>query len=774
MSSPPADRQLGAGRVLSHLTVMVALSAVLGLLVGGLAIPFAGALGIASKGATKGLDSLPAELKTTALPQKTVMLSAGGQPIATFYDENRSNVTLAQIAPVMRKAIIAIEDYRFYQHGALDLKGTLRAFVTNKTNAGSVQGGSSITQQMAKLTELQQAKTTAQRKAATADTYQRKILELRHAIAFEQQYSKDWILNRYLNIAYFGDGAYGIQAAARHYFSVDAKDLNLTQSAMLAGLVKNPVGFDPTNNPAAAKSRRDVVLNRMAQLNVVTAQEADASKAQNLGLQLSPTRNGCVSSQAAFFCDYALRYLEADPSLGKTVEDRKQLILAGGLTIKTTVDLRFNKQANAAVAAHVQPTDNAIGALAMVQPGTGNVKAIAQSRPMGRDKKNGQTYLNYVVPSNLGDSGGFAAGSTFKVFTLATALEQGMSPRETIRSPNSITLKQNTFEDCNGPYSNSGDYKVGNSTKSPPAPDMYSGTQDSVNTYYIQLEQRTGICEPYQLAKKMGVQLTNPDLERVPSFTLGVDSVSPVEMAEAYATVAARGMHCAAKPVTEILNSAGKVFKTYQPTCDRVMSEYTADTIADIMRGVMEGGFGNALQIDKPSAGKTGTIQDNKAVWFDGFTPALATVAMVAGANAEGTPITLNNQTVGGSYINTAFGSTVAGPIWGDAMKAIQDDLPDQDFTKPGSEPAAAGSTTVPSVVNMSLGQARQVLSSQGFVPVVGTAVDSARNAGVIAGQRPDGGFQVAAGSQVTVFPSNGSQVPRQKGPRKPRRPRGT
>ncbi|MCW2758533.1 MAG: glycosyl transferase, family 51, partial [Nocardioidaceae bacterium] len=415
---------------MSHLGVMIAVSVVLGLLVGGLAIPFAGALGLASTNAAKGLDNLPAAMRTTALPERTRMLSSGGKVIATFYDENRTNVKLDQVAPVMQKAIIAIEDYRFYQHGALDLKGTLRALVTNKTSGGTVQGGSSITQQMAKLTNLQNAKTSAERKAAVAETYQRKVLELRQAIAFEQNYSKNWILERYLNIAYFGDGAYGIQAAARHYFSVEAKDLTLPQAAMLAGLVKNPVGYDPTDNPAAARARRDVVVDRMAQLNVISDADRDAVKAQTLGLTLSPTRNGCLASPAPFFCDYAYRYLLADPSLGKTVEDRKELIYAGGLTIKTTVDLRYQKIADQSVSAHVDPTDQAIGALAMETPGKGDVKAIAQSRPMGRDKKLGQTFLNYVVPSSLGDSAGFQAGSTFKLFVLSSALEQGISPYE--------------------------------------------------------------------------------------------------------------------------------------------------------------------------------------------------------------------------------------------------------------------------------------------------------------------------------------------------------
>ena len=660
----------------------------------------------------------------------------------------------------MRRSIVAIEDYRFYQHGALDLKGTLRAFLTNQAgNGGGVQGGSSITQQMAKMTQLAQAKTSAQRKAATEDTYQRKILELRHAIAFEQNYSKDWILERYLNLAYFGDGAYGIQAAARHYFSKDAKDLDLAESSLLAGLVKNPVGFDPTSYPEVAKARRKVVLDRMAQLNLISQATADKIEAQGLGLQITSTRNGCVSSVAPFFCDYVLRYLLADPSLGKTVDDRRQLIETGGLTIKTTIDLRFQEAARKAVTAHVRPTDNAIGALAMVEPGTGNVRAIAQSRPMGRKKKLGQTFLNYVVPQSLGDSGGFQAGSTFKVFVLATALEQGIPPTTRIVSPNHIVLPQNSFPDCNGMYSNPGPYPVGNSTTAPPAPDLYTGTRDSVNTFYVQLERRTGLCEPFNLARKMGVELTSPNSERLPSFTLGVPSVSPLEMAEAYATFAARGVHCDAKPVTEILNSDGKVFKDYQPTCKRVMSEYAANTVSDILRGVMEpGGFGQALALNKPSAGKTGTIEDNKAVWFDGYTPKLATVAMVAGANSQGTPITLNYQTVGGVNAGRAFGSTVAGPLWGDAMKAIQKWLPYADFPPPGVSPNAStqATTGVPNVIDMTTAQALQTLRAAGFNPVVGSTIDSRRPPGVIAGQNPTGGL-LPQGSTVTIYPSNGA-----------------
>ena len=692
MPTPADDTHLTARKVLSHLGVMTGIAVVLGLLVGGLAIPFAGALGLASNQASKAVKKVPADLANGQLPQRSVMLANNGKVLATFYDaqQNRTNVDLDQIAPIMQTAIVSIEDDRFYSHGALDLRGTLRAFVTNQTS-GAVQGGSSITQQLAKQSLVSAADTAAERRAATAETYARKISELRRAIALEENHSKSWILNRYLNIAYFGDGAYGIETAAQHYFSVDAKSLNLQQAAMLAGMVKNPVGFDPTNNPQQAQQRRDIVLDRMAELGKITDAQATAAKKAGLGLQLTPNRNGCVSSQAPFFCDYALRYLLADPSLGKTREDRQRLLQTGGLTIKTTMYPKFQRQTDKAVSDHVYPTDQAIGALAMVQPGTGNVRAISQSRPMGRNKDKGETFLNYVVPSDLGDSAGFQAGSTFKAFVLASALEQGISPYTAIRSPDKITVAQNSFRTCEGPYTSSDSYTVGNSTESPPAPNLYTGTQDSVNTFYIQLEQRTGLCEPYKLAKKMGVLLTDPDTEQVPSMTLGVPSVSPLEMAEAYATFGARGIHCDAKPVTEILNSTGKTFKKYDDTCDRVMSQNTADTVADILRGVMEGGFGSALQNGKPTAGKTGTIQDNKAVWFDGFSPDIATVAMVAGANSKGTPITLNYQNVGGVYAGRAFGSTVAGPLWGDAMKGVSQYLSGQDFVRPTQNTAPTG-----------------------------------------------------------------------------------
>ncbi|MGO4258690.1 transglycosylase domain-containing protein [Marmoricola sp. RAF53] len=743
--------------VISQLAVIVALSVLMGILVAGLAIPFAGALGIGGKALSKGVKNLPEELAAEPLAQRTRVLDVDGKTIATFYDENRVNVTLDNVAPIMRQAIVAIEDYRFYQHGAIDLKGTLRAFLTNQANSGITQGGSSITQQMAKMTQLSQAKSKAEREAATADTYQRKIQELRYAIGFEQKYSKDWILERYLNIAYFGDGAYGIQAAARHYFSKNASDLDTAEAALLAGLVKNPVGYDPTRFEDKALARRNTVLRRMAQLKIIPAAEADQLQQKPLGLEVRPDRNGCLGSKAPFFCDYVRRYLLADPALGATVEDRKQLLNSGGLTIKTTVDLRYQKAADKSTAAHVLPTDNAIGALAMVQPGTGNVLAISQSRPMGRAKKKGQTFLNYVVDHKYGDSNGFQAGSTFKVFVLASALEQGLPTSTAFNSPPKISIPQNEFQTCDGPYPVYSDWSPSNSTTSG-RKDMYSGTQESVNTFYAQLEKKTGLCKPYALARSMGVDLSDPTHERVPSFTLGIADVSPLEMAGAYATFAARGLHCDNRPVARILNSAGRVFKNYPKKCQQVMQQSTADTVNDILRGVMVGrGFGAGLALDKPSAGKTGTINENMAVWFDGYTPSVATSSMIAGANQLGHWVTLNGQTIGGQYVATAHGSTNAGPMWADAMRAIQDLMPDQDFVKPlPSELSDANLQIVPNVTGMTRTDATATLENLGFSVVVGGQVSSDLGPGLVALTNPASGATMYSGGTVTLYVSSG------------------
>lgn len=759
------SRTLGAmskpGRrpsVLSHLAVMAVVAAILGVLTAGLAIPFAGVIGVAAKDVSKGMVNLPDELEAKELAQKTRIYDVNGNLIASLYDQNRINVGLRQISRKMVEAIVSIEDDRYYQHGALDIRGTIRAFVTNQAS-GSVQGGSSITQQMVKQTLLNQAETKEEAAAATDDTYARKLRELRYAIAFEKNYSKDWILERYLNIAYFGDGAYGIQSAAQHYFSKNAKNLNYLQSATLAGLVKNPTGYDPTNSPERSLNRRNVVLDRMAQLNVITQEQADKLKERPLGLDIDPSPNGCQQSRAPFFCDYAVNYLLKDKSLGETVKDRKRLLQSGGLTIHTTLDMEYQDGADAAVQAHVNPTDQAIGGLAMVEPGTGYVRALAQSRPMGKNKAIGETYLNYVVPAKYGDANGFQAGSTFKAFVLAAAINQNIPLSTQISAPDSMNIPDEEFETCDGPYAGDGEgWNVSNSTGSGTF-NLYTGTQQSVNTFFAQLEVETGMCEPIELAEKMGIKL--PITQQVPSWILGVSDTNPLTMAEAYATFAARGKHCDALPVTQILAADGSTVKDYPTSCETVMPGVTADAVNDVLRGVMEGdGFGAGLALDKPSAGKTGTNNSNMAVWFVGYTPQIATAAMVAGANSLGHWVSLNGQTVGGSYIGEAFGSTVAGPIWGEAMAAISDRLDYEDFRAPAGDEIAGVLTSVPDVTGMSVKDARAELESYGFVTELAGYVDSEVALDAVAGTSPAAGTSLGSGDTVGIYQSTGSVPP--------------
>jgi membrane peptidoglycan carboxypeptidase len=749
--------------VLSHLGVMVAVAAVMGILVAGLAIPFAAIAGLGARDVAKGMDALPSELTAEPLAQRTVVLASDGSVLATWYDQNRQNVQLNKVSMIMRKAIIAIEDYRFYEHGALDLKGTLRAFVTNQASDDVVQGGSSITQQMVKQTLVNQAKTKEEIAAATADTYARKFRELRYAIAFEEEYSKDWILERYLNISYFGDGAYGIETAARHYFSKPAKELNLKEAALLAGIVKNPSRYDPTDkeNRKEARQRRNTVLARMAELNVISVSEARKASRGGFGLKVQPQRNGCLGVNGEFFCDYVREYLKRDPALGDTLKERERLLDTGGLTIETTIDPRMQKAADASLAAHTDPTDQAIGGLAMVEPGTGAVKALAQSRPMGADKARGRTFLNYVVPREYGDANGFQAGSTFKVFVLAAALKQGIPLTQSINSPQQVSIEPSELETCDGTLASTDVWEPANSTGAGRY-NLITGTRQSVNTFFAQLEAETGLCDPVTIARQMGIEVpeTPENNDVVGPFTLGVTSTNPLDMAAAYATFAARGEHCTPRPVSRILSTSGKVLAEYPDDCRRLMPTAVADAVNEVLEGVQEpGGFGYdaGLGLEQDSAGKTGTINENMSVWFVGYTPNLATASMLAGANSLGHWVSLNGQTVGGSYIDRAFGSTQAGPIWGDAMQAIDDFLPDVDFVEPDTSVLSAGQpVTVPEVGGLTPEEAAERIRSVGLVPEVGSFARSTYDQGTVADTLPTGGAMLGTGTPVEILISNG------------------
>ncbi|MGH3506277.1 MAG: transglycosylase domain-containing protein, partial [Nocardioidaceae bacterium] len=688
------------GGLIHQVAVIIGVSVLSGVLMAGLALPWVGLVNEAAKKTSESVEDFPLELKFPELGERTRVLAADGSRLAIFYDKNRKYVSLSQIDATMQDAILAIEDSRFYEHGAWDLKGTLRALIANEFAGKTVQGGSTITQQLVKLTRIEVAESPDEVAAAQEETKARKIEELRYAIWVEDHLTKDEILERYLNTAYFGDGAYGIQAASRHYFSVDASDLTLPQAAMLAGLVQSPSAYDPTNNPRAAVERRNIVISRMLDIHAITTEQAARATKSKLKLDTSNIPNGCLKSKAPFFCQYVLRYLKASPALGKTVEERNRQIYGGGLTVRTSIDLRYQEAAQKSVNAHVFKDDPAIGALAMVEPGTGYVKALAQSRPMGDRKSKGQTYLNYSVPFRYGDSRGFQPGSTFKVFVLADAIRKGIPLDTQIASPPSISIPNTEYRVCDGKRLKSVDtWSPSNSTSAPYYNDLYSGTQLSVNTFFAQLEKRTGLCGPWNLAESMGIELEDPERNMVPPFTLGVVDASPLEMAEAYATFAARGVHCASTPIREIENRNGDTLPFPEPECEQLLKPAYADAVNDILRGVIaDGGYADEQQLPgQQAAGKTGTVQETRGVWFVGYTPNLAAASMIAGVDRAGNAITLLGKTVGGQVLYDASGSGTAAPMWGDAMKTIAKWLPNTRFVPPNARVVEGQTVEFPS-----------------------------------------------------------------------------
>ena len=332
--SPGALRKAGLGVRLLGASVLA------GVLVAGLCAPLVGLAGMSARSAVADFDQLPDDLAAPTLAQASTVYDADGGVIATSYSRNRVVVPLAQIAPVMQQAIVDIEDHRFYEHGAIDLQGTLRALLKNAGSGGVSQGGSTLTQQYVKNIFVEEAgDDTSAVREAQRQTTGRKIKELRYAIKLEQTLSKQEILGSYLNITYFGNSAYGIEAAAQRYFSIHASQLTVPQAALLAGLVQSPSTYEPIGNPKAALTRRNQVLTAMAGYGTIT--EADAARYRATGLDLKPSQSkeGCITARegAAFFCDYVEHIVLNDPAFGRTAEARQALWDQGGLQIRTTL-----------------------------------------------------------------------------------------------------------------------------------------------------------------------------------------------------------------------------------------------------------------------------------------------------------------------------------------------------------------------------------------------------------------------------------------------------
>lgn len=763
MNRPSARRQLYS------IGMFLLVSVLAGLLTSGLAVPVAALVGYSTKLAADSIQYLPSELETPPQSEGSQVLMADGSVLAEFFEENREYKPLGEINPVMQNAQIAIEDHRFYEHGAIDIQGLGRAVF--KTLTGNQQGASTLTQQYVKLVQVDAANRrgdAAAAQAAQAPTIERKIREMRYAMAIEKRLSKTDILERYLNIAYYGDGAYGVEAAAQHYWNTNAASLTLDQSAMLAGIVQNPVAYNPVKHPKRAIERRNHVLTRMAQLGMVTKEEADAAKQVGFDpsvIKSSP--NGCHSSRFPIMCDYVRRTLLSDKmgSMGSTPEERERTLKRGGLTIQTHINPKAQAAAEEAVAGIVGPTDPVWGGTTLIQPSTGLIVAMAQSRPKLGDEP-GQTYYNVSVEKSMGGIEGFQAGSTFKPFVIATALEQGYSPTKTIiDSPAQLNAKGMKFRSCEGTFS-AGKWEPKNYDTGYGPIDMYKAAQSSVNTYFIQLEQKVGICESIKMAQRLGVKLSNGTDMRVeavnPSWVLGTSDITPLSMAEAYATFANRGVHCDPIILQSVVNKAGENFEVPSGNCQQVVDPAIADGVTHVLQSVMSDGTGKAARMSNgvPQAGKTGTTNDAKAVWFAGYTPQMAGVAYIGVDKVaeywEGRGKTLDGLVTSAGVELRGTGGGDAGKIWKTAMAAAIEGLEPGEFAKPAPKVLEGEKVEVPSVAGMGYEEAKATLEAAGFSTSKANVYSSSPAGNYLGRISPTG--QAPRGSTIQMLFSKGPQ----------------
>ncbi|MFE0417358.1 transglycosylase domain-containing protein [Streptomyces tendae] len=693
----PKKRSGGGLSPTQQAAKFLGVSVLAGAVLAGIALPAVGALGLAAKGSVESFDALPANLKTPPLSQRTAILDAEGGTIATVYSRDRTVVDLKDISPYMQKAIVAIEDSRFYEHGAVDLKGVLRALNKNARSGGVSEGASTLTQQYVKNVFVEEAGDDPTKVAqATQQTIGRKIQELKLAIQVEEELGKKKILENYLNITFFGQQAYGVEAASQRYFSKHAKDLNVQEAALLAGIVQSPSRYDPVNDEAEATKRRNVVLNRMAQVGDISTAEAEKAKKAPLGLKVSKPKNGCITAvnDASFFCDYVREVFLSEPVFGKTRKDRAKIWNQGGLTIRTTLDPKAQESVHQSLKDHVNKSDSVAAASTLVEPGTGRIVAMGQSKPYGYGKD--ETEINYSVDHAVGGSNyGFPTGSTFKPFLAAAALEENVPATKEYASPYDMDYPS-PIQTCDKPWINDSGYRVENENESEVGPyRLKEAMAKSVNTYFVQMLADIGLCPVASMADKLHVHQGNGDkLPQNPSaLALGSVGMSPLTMASAYATFASRGMYCtpvAIESITQKVGNKQKSLEVPKSTCSRAMTEKTADSVNTLLQGVVDSGTGKAAGLsDRDNAGKTGTTDERKNAWFVGYTPNMSGAVWVGSASQK---VEMKNITIGGVYHPLVFGGAVPGPIWKDAMTGALEgkdspsfnlvDIPDGDKNK--------------------------------------------------------------------------------------------
>jgi membrane peptidoglycan carboxypeptidase len=759
--------------VLRLLLGFVVLSTIAGLLMAGLAIPAVGATGQMAKGGVGVFNDLPSEFTVSPLEQQSRILNADGKVIANPYDENRIIVPLAKIAKNMQNAQLAIEDSRFYEHNGLDVRGFSRAMVSN-LQGGDTQGASTLTQQYVKISLQYRALSNGDKDAAAAaveKSYSRKLQELKYALNVEENFTKEQILEGYLNLVYYGDQAYGVEAAAQNYFGVSAAKLNLGQAALLAGIVQQPTAFNPVLNPKASQSRRNLVLDRMQALGLASAKDVAAAKKQEVAkvVKRKPAKGVCFRSPEPYFCAYVMEWLQKSPQmavLGKTPAERLKTINQGGLVIRTTLNPAMQASAKKELAKAVKPNNkqNLAGAVTMIEPGTGKVLAMAQATDFAKY----QTNLN-VDQEYGGGPFGYQIGSTAKTFALVEALERGMPLNATITIPASSPSKPAIFQpsqmidECNSggkPFPVKNDFAMGAGPMS-----LRDGAVKSVNPFFAALNVRLGACSVRDTMMQMGLHRADgkPISNSISGISLGAGESTPMSVASAYATLAANGKYCEPQPVTAISTPDRKSLKIPAAKCSQVISADVAAGVTDLLQSVVKVNLGSMWSSSaRPAAGKTGTTERFNQVWFAGYTPQISTVVLVGNlkpANKNGTLYTLRGKCFGDyGCPSRVYGSTVSAPIWSKIMKTAHKGMPVKDFKSPSADIRKGNYVRLPNVIGRGPDSALARLKEAGFSGFVAGRTNSSLPAGTVAFTDPSG--SALPGGRVGLWLSNGYTPP--------------
>ncbi len=777
--------------MLGGLLGLVGLSGVAAVLVTAMVTPAIALSGAAANSALTMFEELPAHLDIERLMLPSNMYAkdpATGNDIllAQFYDQNRSPVTFDQVAPIMYDAVLSSEDKNFYKHGGVDLVGTMSALYDN-LRGSDTRGGSSISQQYVKNVLVQKCEATAQSDEERIDCYtqatqsqgadgiQRKLQEMRYAVALEEKYSKNEILLGYLNIAGFGGLQYGVDAAARYYFGVPVSSVTIAQAATLAGMVQNPNTYridkpegsttDDEGNPlnsaedgyTLTKERRDYVLDRLLADGKITKERHDEAQAEPVTPVITPATTGCTAAiNAQYFCQYVKGLILSDPVFGETEDDRAQLLRRGGLEIHTTLDWRLQNEAvwtmQDLAPAYVEGIS--FGAAGVnLEAGTGRVLTMTQNTnfsedPAVTDWDLSYSSLVYAANYETGRSNGFQTGSTFKLFTLIDWLEQGHSVNEVVNGrQNAIKRVPNS---CLGDWVNVKNERI----------DNYGGgggfvgtvmqfTAQSLNTGFVAMAQQLDMCDIANVATRLGVTLGDgsPITMANAYNVLGSDNVAPLQMAAAYATVANNGIYCQPKAIDRVVDADGRDLTPVR-TCTQVLEPNIAATAAYALRGVMTGGGTGAPGNPgdgTPVIGKTGTHQEFQT-WLIESSTKVTTAVWVGTTKDEGD---ITRQYYNDRALNQVR-FEIAARMQGLANSVYGGD----NFPEPDGNLTRTILRDVPSVIGMTVDAARATLEDAGFEVAVGDAVDSAEAAGIVVAQNPEG--RAGAGSVITISPSNG------------------